>query len=99
MRLLCDTSGRWEAAREGLLPGRLHGKPSASLHPSHAVRRGPLPLTRPRAATGLPVQLARGRQGYDGSGYKQKVRAFDVKVRNSKNGTGPPLGQINLQRE
>ena len=40
-------------------PGRLHGKPSASLHPSHAVRRGPLPLTRPRAATGSPVQPAR----------------------------------------
>ena len=50
----CKT-GFWAPGSLGFpLAGRLPAKPSASLHPSHAFRRGPLPFTRPRAATGLP---------------------------------------------
>jgi len=48
----------WADKRQGLDSGKLSCKTSASLHPSHcADAGGPLPFTRPRAATVLQESL------------------------------------------
>ena len=58
--LLCLLRRDTEPAEPGIVIVRLSGQAAAAAdlrfaHPSHASRRGPLPFTKPRVATGLPA--------------------------------------------
>ena len=79
----CTWGGRPRGVCTANLPLRSILPTPFGAGPSRSRGRG-----RPRVRLCNPPRAERV-----GSGYKQKARAFDVKVRTSKNGTGPPLGQ------